>query len=113
MDWPRRTDEIQKRFFRDGLYTHLCIQVMPVNADSNHGNHCIMMVSWTFSFMDFGMHHTITGNSLVLEDHEERGYFWVDNHPLKPENDALQHAFGGHYQEFMDELYSEFLTGWA
>lgn len=95
MNWPALTDKIQKRFFRDGVYTHLYIR--PMNSDG--------MISWKFSFMDFGMHHEITGSCRVVDGGS--GCYWINNQSVASEKDALQQVFGGHFDQFMEQLYTE------
>jgi len=95
MNWPALTREIQKNFFRDGVYTHL--EIVEIMEDS--------MISWIFSFMDFGMYHEITGSSQVID--LGSGRYWINNRLVASDKDALQQVFGGHFDAFMEELYTD------
>jgi hypothetical protein len=93
MDWANRKNDIQKRFFRDGLYSKLDI------------TYTFVMVSWTFNFLDFGMHHNLSGKNLFIEG--DSGHFLVDGNEATSEEHAMQMVFGGHYDAFLEDFYSQ------
>ena len=96
MDWPFRAQEIQKRFFRPPPYAYLWIDF---TQDNN-------MLSWCFTFMDFGMCHTISGSTTVIR---KNGCFLVGQESWPSEDMALEAVFGGHLDHFLQEFYRDIL----
>lgn len=97
MDWPTRSDEIQTRFFRTGPKTFLWLDYGTLSPD---------LLQWSFTFMDLGMCHTLSGHARV-----QQPGFLVNGRVFASESDALEAVFGGHYQKFVDGLYRDILEG--
>jgi hypothetical protein len=99
MDWHTRTDEIQSRFFRAGPRTFLWLDYGTLSPD---------LLQWSFTFMDLGMCHTLTGHASanVLPS----GGYLVNfkHHPT--EEAALEAVFGEHYPGFVERLYKDMLA---
>ena len=53
-------DEIKRRYFRDGPYTHLYLPGVIASEDGN-----TLEVSWKYSFQDLGMHFELCRNFSV------------------------------------------------
>lgn len=99
MDWPTRSDEIQARFFRTGPKTYLWLDYGTLSRD---------LLQWSFTFMDLGMRHTLSGHARVLQ--AESGEYVVNGRGHASENDALESVFGRHYLDFVDRLYRDMLA---
>lgn len=94
IDWVSRKDEIQARFFRPPPYARLWIEYSPVND----------LLSWSFTFMDLGMCHTISYNTTIAQ---ENGSYRVGRESWPNEDMALEAVFGGHYNNFLNEFYMD------
>ena len=94
MDWPARTQEIQRRFFRAPPCAYLWV-------DFSHEN---SLLSWCFTFMDLGMCHTISSTTTVVQ---KNGCFLVGRESWPTEDMALEAVFGGHYEHFLQEFYRD------
>lgn len=94
MDWPSRVREIQSRFFRPPPYAYLWINF----AQDNN------MLSWSFTFMEFGMCHTISSSAVVIR---KNGCFLVGRESWPSEDMALEAVFGGHLNHFLQEFYRD------
>lgn len=99
MDWHARTDEIQARFFRAGPKTCLWLDYGTLSKD---------LLQWSFTFMDLGMCHTLSGHARVQL--AGAGEYVVNGRGHASENDALETVFGKHYQNFVDRLYRDMLA---
>lgn len=53
-------DEIKRRYFRDGPYTHLYLPDVVASADGN-----ALEVAWKYSFQDLGMNFELCRNFSV------------------------------------------------
>ncbi len=95
MDWHTRSNEIQARFFRTGSKTFLWLK------------HHQDLLQWSFTFMDLGMCHTLSGHARVHS--APSGGYLVNQRPHSTEDEALLAVFGGHYQTFVDRLYRDVL----
>lgn len=102
--WHTRSHAIQERYFSTGKGTYLW-----VSGGSRE-------VSWAFTFLDFGMSHTLAGCStvdrhLVIPDgvtsHKSFDVFFVDGDMENPldEDAALRAVFDGHHAQYVAELY--------
>lgn len=93
---------LQDRFFRTGIYTHLFVQMLdgeePTGASTLH-------VKWIFSFQDLGSTHVLTRDPAVICVDPDTGNILVDNVPHADIASAEQAIFGGHYSNYMRELY--------
>ena len=88
------TEYIQRKFFRTGPYTHMHIEH---NPGLNH-------VRWVFTFMDFGMCHTIESIASV----EQLGESTLVDGALHHSLDSVCHAlFGNRYARYVEELYAD------
>lgn len=96
MDWHTRSNEIQARFFRTGSKTFLWLEQQQD------------LLRWSFTFMDLGMCHTLSGHASVLQ--AESGEYVVNGWGHASENDALEAVFGKHYHNFVDRLYRDMLA---
>jgi hypothetical protein len=101
MDWHTRTEEIQHRYFRSGKYAYLWIDYEP-EVDT--------LLTWTFTFMDLGMYHTLSGHAHVFCP--SQGVFSVNGHSHANENAALDCVFAGHYARFLRRFYREMQIFW-
>ena len=101
MDWPDRADEIQARFFRTGTRTFLWL---------DYGTGGPTLLRWSFTFMDLGMCHTLSGRARVQQQQENKGWL-VNGKEHASENDAMHAVFAGHFQSFVDGLYRDMLEG--
>ena len=99
MDWPARTHEIQTRFFRTGPRTFLWLE---------HGVFSQDLLQWTFTFMDLGMCHTLSGHARVIP--VPTGGFLVNKNLYQTEEAAIHAVFGNHYPTFVDRLYRDMLV---
>ena len=90
--WIDSLDAIQHTYFRVGKYTHLY-------AEEVGGG----VIKWTFTFMDFGMHHTITSASAV--NTVSSSIIYVDGEQHDSIDNARDAVFGGRYEPFMREMY--------
>lgn len=95
MDWHTRADELQARFFRTGSRTFLWLK------------HQQDLLQWSFTFMDLGMCHTLSGHARVSPG--PSGGYLVNQRQYATEDEALYAVFGGHYQAFVDRLYRDML----
>ena len=101
MDWHTRTEEIQHRYFRSGKYAYLWIDYEP-EVDT--------LLSWTFTFLDLGMYHTLSGHAHVSR--LSQGVYSVNGRKHATENAALDRVFAGHYQLFLRNFYREMQIFW-
>jgi hypothetical protein len=91
-------DEIQSRYFRAGTKTFLWLDYDQKTA----------LLSWSFTFLDFGMHHMLSGQAIVSSLQGTPAGFYSVNGTIHPSRDAAMHAvFGNHYTEFMAQLYAD------
>jgi len=97
MDWHTRTDEIQERYFRTGPRTCLWIEC---------AKHDPTILTWSFTFMDIGMCHTISGHARVVKV-SKNGPFKVNELEYPDENQALAAVFQGHLQDFQNRFYKQ------
>lgn len=95
MNWVNRRDEIQKAFFRTGIFTFLSI-----DFDEKTG-----LVQWVFTFLDLGMCHCISSSAMVTST--ENGIFTVNEGECVSEQEALVAVFDGRLSCFVEELYDE------
>ena len=114
MDWHERIEEIQNRFFRCGLGTHLVIHVERVSLsrdDMACGLSGTYHVRWNFRFLDYGMCHAVSGAHLIETGVGTRGgrAYYIDKqyHMELDEQGACNAVFGGHYDKCVAELDSE------
>jgi len=109
MNWHFRSQEIQERFFSVGKGTYLWISAPVREYGSNE-------VSWAFTFLDFGMCHTVAGCStverrLVIPDgvtsHRSVDVYYVDGKKDSPldEDGAMIAVFAGHHARYVADLY--------
>ncbi len=62
------------------------------------------VLSWSFTFLDFGMHHTLSGSARVAQLSGDPPQYSV-NGTVQPSKQAAMHAvFAGHYTDFMTQL---------
>lgn len=106
-------------YFPTGLYTHLYIDDPYVNADGD------TVVSWEYTFRDFGMDHTLSKSFLVrsaaqnsflikkwepstLYSDVTMGTHFASNHwsPIQTYQELLDALFG-HYERFRADVYRE------
>ena len=99
MDWYTRTDELQSRFFRTGPKTFLWLDYGRLSPD---------LLQWSFTFMDLGMCHTLSGHARA--DVLPSGGFLVNNTHYMIEDAALEAVFAGHYPCFVERLYRDMLA---
>jgi len=111
IEWhhPEKSYEIQKRYFRTGKGTYLWIN-SPTTGE--HGDE----VSWAFTFLDFGMCHTVAGCStvehqLVIPDgvttFRSFDAYFVDGNveTVLDEEGAIHAVFDGHHARCVADLY--------
>jgi hypothetical protein len=92
--------DIQAKYFRTGVYTHLHI-VLDDHAASDS-----LLVCWTFTFQDLGCTHSIARASVVSLG--EDGGVLVDGLGHGLDTDAAERAiFHGHYEDYVREMYRE------
>jgi hypothetical protein len=95
MDW--NPDEIQPRYFRAGDKTFLWLDYDEKTA----------LLSWSFTFLDLGMHHTLSGRATVSCLPGTPPAYTV-NGAIQPSREAAMHAvFARHYAEFITQLYAD------
>ena len=93
-------NEIYKKYFREGLYTHLCLY--PVKSLENGAKD----VKWKYVFVDMGMqfeierHFIVWGDETVLDVHTGRLAVAGDLGDLR---DKLY----DHYRPYVSELYDK------
>jgi hypothetical protein len=101
--------EIQKRHFSVEKGTYLWIS----SPTRDHG---AQRISWAFTFLDFGMCHTIAGCSTVdcqlivpdgVSTFKASHAYFVDGDMYKPldEDEAIRAVFGGHHAHYVAEMY--------
>jgi hypothetical protein len=95
MNWPERSEEIQRLYFRTGPYTYLWMKY----------DHSSQQLVWCFTFMDLGMCHSISSHTVVFCD--GNGMFCVDGENWVSETQALASVFDGHYTRFVWDLYTD------
>lgn len=95
MDWHTRTREIQARYFTPGPYAYLWINQVPG----------CNLLTWSFTFMDFGMYNTVSGHACVAIN--ASGVYMVDGKVQISQEHALDTVFAGHYPRFLAELYND------
>jgi hypothetical protein len=93
MDWERQTEEIKNKYFRSGPYTHLAIEYCTTNKT----------LSWSFSCVDFGMCHEMSGHATVSGSE----CFSVDGGNDVSRENAWEAVFAGHYASYMRDFYRE------
>jgi hypothetical protein len=98
MDWHTRTEELQSRFFRTGSRACLWIDKMGKSVDPS-------VLTWTFTFMDLGMCHTISGHARVVKSDD--GAILVNDVRYPNEDAALEAVFADHYQKFLNHFYRQ------
>ncbi len=93
--WIPEIQLIQSKFFRTGPYTHL------------HIKHCTdtNILEWEFTFMDFGMIHTIKSHSNITLHHN--GTAHVDGGVYSCAESVWKAVFEGHYARFIEEMHSD------
>ena len=92
-------DEIQSRYFRTGNNKAF----LWLDYDEKTA-----LLSWSFTFLDFGMHHTLSGKAIVSNLPGTPPGFYAVNGTIHPSSDAAMHAvFANHYAEFMTQLYAD------
>jgi hypothetical protein len=95
MDWNAHAQEIQAHYFRPGPRAYLWI---------NQVQGCDLL-TWSFTFMDFGMYHTVSGHASVTLS--PSGDYAVDGMPQVSLTHALDTVFDGHYPRFLADLYRD------
>jgi len=91
-------DEIQSRYFRTGYKAFLWLDYDEKTA----------LLSWSFTFLDFGMCHSLSGKATVSSLPGTPPGFYSVNGTIHPSSDAAMHAvFANHYAEFMAQLYAD------
>lgn len=109
MKWHTRSQEIQERYFNTGRGTYLWVS----SPAREYGP---QEVSWAFTFLDFGMCHTLAGCStvdrqLVIPDgvtaRKSFDVYYVDGNIDNPldEDGAMRAVFEGHHAQYVTELY--------
>ena len=100
MDFPLHfIHDIQAKYFRTGLYTHLDIFLDEHSCDS-------LVIRWTFTFQDLGCTHSITRAPVI--DLDPEGNILVDGHGYGSDAEMAERAiFHGHYEAYVREMYRE------
>jgi hypothetical protein len=93
-------DEVYHRYFRTGLYTHLCLH--PVKALEGGG----LEVKWSYAFADLGQHFEINRHFVVGDNRRildvQTGQ-WSD----AEDNNDLRGMLFDHYRPFLKGLYDD------
>jgi len=99
-------DEIKRRYFRDGIYTHLYLPPVVASADGRTSE-----VSWRYSFQDMGMHFELCRNFEV--DHAGGVVTDLETNvkrTMKDRDDQeeLRGMVFDHFHPFVKDLYDDF-----
>lgn len=115
IEWhhPEKSYEIQQRYFSTGKGTYLWIN-SPTAGE--HGDGQPQQVSWAFTFLDFGMCHTVAGCSTVehqlmipdgVTTFRSFDAYFVDGNveTVLDEEGAIHAVFDGHHARCVAGLY--------
>ena len=93
-------DEVYRRYFRTGLYTHLCLH--PVKAVEGGG----LEVKWSYTFADLGQHFTISRHFIVWDMKTILDVQTGQWSAAEGEEDLRRRLFD-HYRPFLRGVYNE------
>lgn len=95
MDWT--PGEIQSRYFRTGDKTFLWLDYDEITA----------LLSWSFTFLDLGMCHTLSGRATVSLLPHTPPVYMVNGQSAATREQAMHAVFAGHYRDFLVQLYAD------
>lgn len=95
MDWT--PSEIQARFFRVGNQTFLWLDY---NEDA-------ALLSWSFTFLDLGMCHTLSGRATVSLLPHSPPVYSVNGQIHDTREEAMHAVFANHFNDFMTQIYAD------
>lgn len=87
--------EIQPCYFRAGDKTFLWLDYNEETA----------LLSWSFTFLDLGMCHTLSGRATVSLVPNSPSAYMVNGQVHGTREQAMHAVFAGHYKDFIVQLY--------